>query len=196
MNILSLCRVIIQLYISNILVTAFHPFHLIRRSDNLRFLISFTKTLSSEAFFNDNDFRVSTIATRRASHLGAQRDDYLSLQAKEAIENKGFGGYWPGDPNARKYNVTIQISSTSPETISLLVPEDRYIYFYFEEMGFPLPFINSQRMCRQGCCTICAAKVLNSQTQKEEGEFSNKAKVKMDAPLGIAYVWFQTHQFD
>eukprot|EP01036_Dinobryon_divergens_P029769 gene29769-38913_t len=52
-------------------------------------------------------------------------------------------------------------------------------------MGFPLPFVNAQRMCRQGCCTICTARVLNSQPLKEEGEFSNKAKVKMDSPLGL-----------
>ncbi len=184
MNILSLC-VITQLYISNCLLLS-NAYH-IRRSEKLRFLFSLTKPLLSEAFFNDGYFGVSTITTRRESQLGAQRDDYLSLQAKEASEKKGFGGYWPGDPNARKYNVTIQISSSTQDTISLLVPEDRYIYFYFEEMGFPLPFINAQRMCRQGCCTICTAKVLNSQTQKEDGEFSNKAKVKMDAPLGIAY---------
>ena len=121
----------------------------------------------------------------RATHLLDVPKNYLSLQSKEANENKGFGGYWPGDPNAKKYNVTIQLSSSTSETISLLVPEDRYIYFYFEEMGFPLPFINAQRMCRQGCCTICTARVLNSQPLKEGGEFTNKAKVKMDSPLGI-----------
>jgi len=33
--------------------------------------------------------------------------------------------------------------------------------------------INIARMCRQGCCTICTGKILNS------------GKVKMDAPLGL-----------
>ena len=122
--------------------------------------------------------------------LMSRRDDALSAEFKAKSNNPGFGGYWPGDPNAKKYNVTVQIppsaaSSTPGSTISLLVPEDRYIYFYFEEMGFPLPFVNAQRMCRQGCCTICTAKVLNTQPEKEHGEFSNQAIVKMDSPLGF-----------
>lgn len=55
---------------------------------------------------------------------------------------------------------------------SLPVPEDRYIYSYFEEQGVDLPVINKPKMCRQGCCTTCAVKV-------EQG------KVRMDTPLGL-----------
>jgi ferredoxin len=83
----------------------------------------------------------------------------------------GYGGYWPGNPNAKKYKVTIKSAKTGEE-FTAMVPEDRYIYFYFEEMGIDLPIINKVRMCRQGCCTICAAKC-------------NSGKSKMEAPLGL-----------
>eukprot|EP00597_Dinobryon_sp_UTEXLB2267_P001859 CAMPEP_0170070194 /NCGR_PEP_ID=MMETSP0019_2-20121128/8583_1 /TAXON_ID=98059 /ORGANISM="Dinobryon sp., Strain UTEXLB2267" /LENGTH=181 /DNA_ID=CAMNT_0010278423 /DNA_START=1910 /DNA_END=2455 /DNA_ORIENTATION=+ len=104
-------------------------------------------------------------------------------------DNPGFGGYWPGNPDAKKYNVTIMLPKSADGSqkpaLSLMVPEDRYIYFYFEEMGISLPFFNAQRMCRQGCCTICTAKVLNSKPNEIEEPFNNKAKVKMDSPLGL-----------
>ena len=80
-------------------------------------------------------------------------------------------GIWPGNPDAPKFKVTIKSKKTGEEYIAN-VPVDRYIYFYFEEMGIDLPIVNKQRMCRQGCCTICTAKM-------EDG------KVKMDAPLGL-----------
>ena len=83
----------------------------------------------------------------------------------------GFGGYWPGDPLAKRHNVTIV---SGQESFSLMVPEDRYIYFYFEEQGVDLPIVNKPRMCRQGCCTICTAKVLTPDSE-----------VDMDEPLGV-----------
>jgi hypothetical protein len=46
----------------------------------------------------------------------------------------GYGGIWPGDPNAKKYKVTIK-SKTTGEEYTADVPSDRYIYFYFEEQG-------------------------------------------------------------
>lgn len=84
----------------------------------------------------------------------------------------GYGGYWPGDPNAKKYKVTIKSKKTGEE-FTAMVPNDRYIYMYFEELGIELPVINKAKMCRQGCCTICTLKL-------EKG-----SKVKMDAPLGL-----------
>jgi hypothetical protein len=60
----------------------------------------------------------------------------------------GYGGIWPGNPNAKKYSVTIKSKSDSTE-YTLQVPSDRYIYFYFEENGINLPIPNIQRMCRQ-----------------------------------------------
>ena len=56
---------------------------------------------------------------------------------------------------------------------------DRYIYFYFEEMGIELPIVNRERMCRQGCCTICTGKIVNEISSGIRG------KVKQDAPLGL-----------
>ncbi len=81
----------------------------------------------------------------------------------------GYGGYWPGDPNAKKHKVTIKSGNKS---YTLDVPEDRYIFFYFEEEGVDLPIINKPRMCRQGCCTICTVKVTEGQ-------------VESDTPLGL-----------
>ena len=83
----------------------------------------------------------------------------------------GYGGLWPGDPNAPTYKVTIRSNKTKQEFVAQ-VPRDRYIYYHFEEEGFDLPVINKPRMCRQGCCTICAAKVI-------------EGKTKMDSPLGL-----------
>lgn len=83
----------------------------------------------------------------------------------------GYGGYWPGDPDAMKYKVTIR-SPSQKELCSYLVPEDRYIYFYLEEQGVDLPIVNKSRMCSQGCCTICTGKVL-------------EGKYEMDSPLGL-----------
>jgi hypothetical protein len=31
-----------------------------------------------------------------------------------------------------------------------MVPNDRYIFMYFEEQGIDIPVINKARMCRQG----------------------------------------------
>jgi ferredoxin len=83
----------------------------------------------------------------------------------------GYGGWWPGDPTAPKFKVTVK--SNSGEDIHILdVPRDRFIYSYFEENGIDLPIKNAAKMCRQGCCTTCAAKV-------ESG------RVVMDNPLGL-----------
>jgi ferredoxin len=99
----------------------------------------------------------------------------IQIRGEEWARQRGFepgyGGIWPGDPNALTYDVTI-ISKKTNESYSLKVPNDRYIFYYFEEMGIDLPVINKARMCRQGCCTICAVKL-------HEGE------VKLDAPLGL-----------
>lgn len=123
-----------------------------------------------------------------------RRNTLLSLSTKQMDEkswygvNPGFGGYWPGDPNAKKYNVTILIPANGSEpsqALTLMVPKDRYIYFYFEEVGLSLPIVNRQRMCRQGCCTICTAKVINNQPIEFDGKIVSKGKVKMDSPLGI-----------
>lgn len=113
----------------------------------------------------------------------------------------GFGGYWPGDPNAPTHKVSF-VSNTTGEIIALLdVPRDRYIFFYFEEMGLDLPIINKQRMCRQGCCTVCTGKVIGDIVPQLHAIYNplhdlpyvfsscgcsyTEGKVKMDSPLGL-----------
>jgi ferredoxin len=91
--------------------------------------------------------------------------------AKELGLEPGYGGYWPGDPNAPKYKVTVRSKKTGLEYVAM-VPRDRYMFFVFEEQGIDLPIVNKERMCRQGCCTQCTFKVI-------EGTY------KMDTPLGL-----------
>mmetsp|Transcript_40526 Transcript_40526/g.59700 ORF Transcript_40526/g.59700 Transcript_40526/m.59700 type:complete len:221 (+) Transcript_40526:99-761(+) len=86
----------------------------------------------------------------------------------------GFGGPWPGDPNAPKFKVTVKNVDEGTE-VTHMVPIDRYIFFQFEEDDIPVPIISGQRgerMCRNGCCTTCAVKVV-------------EGKVKQDAQIGL-----------
>lgn len=72
-------------------------------------------------------------------------------------------------------NSTPQVTVVDPRTktnYTMDVPEDRYIFFAFEDSGVDLPMVNGKRMCRNGCCTTCAVKM-------KEG------KVKMEAALGL-----------
>jgi len=99
---------------------------------------------------------------------------YSPEWARERGMEPGYGGVWPGNPDAKKYSVTLRSKKEPSKEYTLQVPSDRYIYHYFEEKGIDLPIVNKARMCRQGCCTICTATIVN-----EDG------KVKMDAPLGL-----------
>lgn len=45
------------------------------------------------------------------------------------------------------------------------VPVDRYIYFATEDAGIDVPIINKHKMCRNGCCTTCAAKVVEGKVR-------------------------------
>jgi len=83
----------------------------------------------------------------------------------------GFGGPWPGDPNAPTFNVKVRNVDTGEE-VEMDVPVDRYIYFAFEDAGIELPLINKERACRNGCCTTCAVK-------------TKEGKMKMDPQLGL-----------
>ena len=104
----------------------------------------------------------------------ANEDRFIKRLADSGFE-KGFGGFWPGNPDAKRHKVTI---ISGKESYTLAVPVDRYIYFYFEEQGIDLPIINKALMCRQGCCTICTARV-------RTGEDGERPKLKQDAPLGL-----------
>ena len=101
----------------------------------------------------------------------SEHPPYSEEWAAERGMEPGFGGVWPGNPDAKKYKVTV-ISRKTNETFTAQVANDRYVYYAFEEERKQLPIVNSHKMCRQGCCTICAAKVI-------------EGKVKMDAPLGL-----------
>lgn len=92
--------------------------------------------------------------------------------AKQRGLEPGVGGFWPGNPNAKKFKVTIKCPKSGRE-FTEMVPEDRYIFFYFEEMGHDLPMVNKERMCRQGCCTTCTVKIL-------------EGKIKLESALGIS----------
>ena len=96
---------------------------------------------------------------------------YSAEWAAERGMEPGFGGVWPGNPEAEKFKVTVKSRKTG-ETFLTEVAKDRYIYYAFEEDRTSLPIENSHKMCRQGCCTICAARII-------------EGKVKMDAPLGL-----------
>lgn len=52
------------------------------------------------------------------------------------------------------------------ETVaSVDVPVDRYIFFATEEADVDVPIVNKKRMCRNGCCTTCAVKVLQGKVR-------------------------------
>ena len=52
------------------------------------------------------------------------------------------------------------------ETVaSVDVPMDRYIFFATEDAGVDVPIVNKKRMCRNGCCTTCAVKVLEGKVR-------------------------------
>ncbi|CAN0203844.1 unnamed protein product, partial [Laminaria digitata] len=54
------------------------------------------------------------------------------------------------------------------ETVaSVDVPVDRYIFFATEEAEVDVPIVNKKRMCRNGCCTTCAVKVLEGKVKAE-----------------------------
>lgn len=101
----------------------------------------------------------------------SEHPPYSAEWAAERGMEPGYGGVWPGNPEAKKYKVTVRSRKTN-ETFVTEVANDRYVYYAFEEERKQLPIVNSHKMCRQGCCTICAAKIV-------------EGKMKMDAPLGL-----------
>ncbi|CAM9870534.1 unnamed protein product [Chrysoparadoxa australica] len=81
----------------------------------------------------------------------------------------GFGGIWPGDPKAPTHEVTL-VDKSGEVVQKFDVPVDRYIYFAAEDAGVDTSaIINSKRMCRNGCCTTCAGKVLEGKVKRESG---------------------------
>lgn len=52
------------------------------------------------------------------------------------------------------------VNKAGEEVASVDVPVDRYIFFATEDAEVDVPIVNKKRMCRNGCCTTCAVKVL------------------------------------
>jgi ferredoxin len=78
-----------------------------------------------------------------------------SVEPKKGPQTpRRLGGALTGDPHAPKHRVTIR-NWRGDESLTVEVPEDRYIWWYFREQGYELP-----SSCLNGCCTTCAAKVL------------------------------------
>ncbi|CAM9671531.1 unnamed protein product [Pylaiella littoralis] len=90
----------------------------------------------------------------------------------------GFGGIWPGDPDAETHHVTY-VNKAGEEVASVDVPVDRYVYFATEDAGVDVPIVNKKRMCRNGCCTTCAVKVLEGKV-KQEGALGLLKDLKRD----------------
>ncbi|EME28146.1 ferredoxin [Galdieria sulphuraria] len=65
-----------------------------------------------------------------------------------------------GDPNARKYRVTVRNQRTG-ECYIRDVPTDRYIWWSFLEQGIELP-----SSCVNGCCTTCACRVVSGRIEQ------------------------------
>ena len=57
------------------------------------------------------------------------------------------------------------VNKTGETVASVDVPVDRYIFFATEEAGVDVPIVNKKRMCRNGCCTTCAVKVLEGKVR-------------------------------
>ena len=107
----------------------------------LLFLIEFVISFNQKTRFRSS---FSTISMNFGVNDPIRGPEWAKRRGMEP----GYGGIWPGDPDAKKYSVTIR-SKTSGTEYKLQVPRDRYIYFYFEEQGIELPICNIQRMCRQ-----------------------------------------------
>lgn len=57
------------------------------------------------------------------------------------------------------------MNKAGEEVASMDVPVDRYIYFATEDAEIDVPIVNKKRMCRNGCCTTCAVKVLEGKVR-------------------------------
>lgn len=57
------------------------------------------------------------------------------------------------------------MNKAGEEVASVDVPVDRYIFFATEDAEVDVPIVNKKRMCRNGCCTTCAVKVLEGKVR-------------------------------
>ena len=75
------------------------------------------------------------------------------------------------DLGASRFLLTqVTVQNKEGETVAeMQVPVDRYIFFAFEDAEQHLPLHNAKRMCRNGCCTTCAALVKSGSSKLEAG---------------------------
>jgi ferredoxin len=102
----------------------------------------------------------SRIITAKTAWMKLKRLQLKSMHGHCNEALKQLSGGWAEDDQAPKHIVTI-ISRDGYQKFSLEVPENRYIFACFEDQGVELPIANKDKMCRQGCCTTCAARVLS-----------------------------------
>lgn len=57
------------------------------------------------------------------------------------------------------------VNKAGEEVASLDVPVDRFVFFATEDADVDVPIVNKKRMCRNGCCTTCAVKVLEGKVR-------------------------------
>lgn len=60
------------------------------------------------------------------------------------------------------------VNKEGESVASVDVPVDRYIFFAAEDANVDVPIVNKRRMCRNGCCTTCAVKVLEGKVSASQ----------------------------
>ncbi len=71
--------------------------------------------------------------------MESNRIRYLNCYFETSEVEPGYGGYWPGDPDAEKFNVTLKSHLNGiSSSVSVMVPNDRYIFRFIEEQGIEL----------------------------------------------------------
>lgn len=88
------------------------------------------------------------------------------------------------------------MNKAGEEVASLDVPVDRFVFFATEDAEVDVPIVNKKRMCRNGCCTTCAVKVLEGKVRhlttsraREEAwdRREQKAAVEIDAAQALFF---------
>ncbi len=67
------------------------------------------------------------------------------------------------------------MNKAGEEVAKVDVPVDRYVYFATEDAEVDVPIVNKKRMCRNGCCTTCAVKVLEGKVSIGRGTWGISA---------------------
>lgn len=97
----------------------------------------------------------------------------------------GFrSGEGPSAGDAPRHTVTIH-NPAAGQTVTVEVPEDRYILWEAEDAGLELPYA-----CRMGCCTACAVRVKSGELRQVEA--LGVSQDLRDAGYGLMCVAYPT----